>query len=136
MNPQNTTHCVLVVEDNPAVLECLVAYLRFLGRAALVAGDGVEADRLLRKCGEEVGCALIDWNLPGVDGLETCRLLRAARPGLPCCLMTWATAGDWQPPEGFRRVLGKPFGVAQLRDCLAVMGGEEGELAAGLATHS
>jgi two-component system alkaline phosphatase synthesis response regulator PhoP len=66
--------CILVVDDEPAVLD-LVAYN--LGRAnfqVLTATDGRQALELAQKASPDL--ILLDLMLPVVDGLEVCRQLR------------------------------------------------------------
>jgi DNA-binding NtrC family response regulator len=109
---------LLVVEDEPIILQLLLGYLHNLGVAAYGAPGALEAEQLLREHADEVGGALIDLCLRDADGVETRRRLERVKPGLRCCLMSGAGLSGLAPPEGFCHVLDKPFGLAQLRTCL------------------
>jgi len=75
---------VLLVDDDPALLEVLEAYLVGEGHAVLTAGNGLEAVSLLPKA--EV--AVLDWMLPGMSGLELLEQARKTRPNMPVLLLT------------------------------------------------
>ena len=66
---------VLIVEDEPAILELIAANLEHAGFAPLRAASAEEAARLLRETLPAV--ALVDWMLPGQSGLALARRLRA-----------------------------------------------------------
>ncbi|RMG27377.1 MAG: DNA-binding response regulator, partial [Gammaproteobacteria bacterium] len=65
----------LVVEDEPALREALVARLRAEGYAVDAAPDGEEGLYYGREYPIDV--AVVDLGLPGVSGLELIRRLRA-----------------------------------------------------------
>ena len=75
---------VLVVDDDPAVLEILTAYLLAEGHQVLTASDGVEGERLLGS----VDLAIFDWMLPGATGLDLTKTVRERYPRLPVLLLT------------------------------------------------
>lgn len=65
---------VLVVEDEPILLETLAYNLRKQGYEVLQASDGYQALQLARQ--ERPALLLLDVMLPGIDGYEVCRILR------------------------------------------------------------
>lgn len=65
---------VLVVEDEPEILEPLVHSLLKAGFNVLQAEDGLTACRLIGS--EQPDLVLLDIMLPDLDGWEVCRLLR------------------------------------------------------------
>jgi two-component system alkaline phosphatase synthesis response regulator PhoP len=67
---------ILVVDDEPAVLDLLVYNLRKAPYEVLTAADGRQALDLAHKA--EPDLILLDLMLPEVDGLEVCRQLRRA----------------------------------------------------------
>lgn len=75
---------VLIVDDDPAILEILRAYLTAEGHTVLEAGDGAQARALLPRA----DLAILDWMLPGVSGLDLAREARAARLDLPILMLT------------------------------------------------
>ena len=66
---------VLVVEDEPAILELIAVNLEHSGYAALRAASAEQAAQILRETRPDV--ALLDWMLPGQSGLALARRLRA-----------------------------------------------------------
>jgi two-component system phosphate regulon response regulator PhoB len=66
---------ILVVEDEPDILEVIEYNLTREGFRVLTARDGEDG---LRKAKQELPDAVVlDLMLPGIDGLEICRRLRA-----------------------------------------------------------
>jgi DNA-binding response OmpR family regulator len=76
---------ILVVDDEPIVREVVVRYLRREGFETLEAGDGLDAQELLRR--HEPSLVVLDLMLPGKDGLELCKWIRA-RSELPVIMLT------------------------------------------------
>jgi DNA-binding response OmpR family regulator len=76
---------VLVVDDEPTLREVVVRYLERAGYRALEAGDGGEAEALLRT--QPPDLVILDLMLPGTDGLELCRRIRADS-ALPVIMLT------------------------------------------------
>ncbi len=75
---------VLIVDDDPAILEILHAYLSGEGYEVLQAADGHQARELLPR----VDLAILDWMLPGVSGLDLAREARALGLELPLLMLT------------------------------------------------
>ena len=79
---------ILVVEDEPAILEVISASLRHAGHAVVAAESAEEA---LLKVGVALpDLALIDWMLPGLSGVELARRLRLAERtrNMPVIMLT------------------------------------------------
>ncbi len=108
-------HRILIVEDDPAILQGLEATLRNEHFDVVTAADGthglVEAKR------EAFDAIILDIMLPGMSGLDVCKTLRAAGSATPILMLTSKT-------EEMDKVLGlelgaddyvtKPFGVREL----------------------
>ncbi len=77
---------VLIVEDDPDIVELLELGLSAHGFRCVSVPDGEEAARLARK--EEIDLVLLDVMLPGIDGGEVLRRIRATRPGMPVMMLT------------------------------------------------
>lgn len=79
---------ILVVEDEPAILELISASLRHAGHAVISAESAEEALRLIGSALPDL--ALIDWMLPGVSGIELARRIRIAERtrNLPVIMLT------------------------------------------------
>jgi DNA-binding response OmpR family regulator len=65
---------VLVVDDEPALVELVQSYLQREGFRVLAAADGLTALELVRT--EQPDLIVLDLMLPGLDGMEVCRRLR------------------------------------------------------------
>jgi two-component system phosphate regulon response regulator PhoB len=95
---------ILVVEDEPDVVELLEFNLRGAGFEVVSAEDGGEA---LKKAREHIPALIIlDLMLPEVDGLEVCKILRRhpATAAIPIIMLT-AKASE------IDRVLGLELGA-------------------------
>ncbi len=66
---------VLVVDDEPPIVELVTGYLEREGWSVANAGDGREALDAVRRLDPDV--VILDVMLPGLDGVEVCRRLRA-----------------------------------------------------------
>ena len=65
---------VLIVEDDPHVLELVRLYLDQDGHRVLVAMNGIEGLQLAQEAAPDL--ILLDLMLPGIDGTEVCRRVR------------------------------------------------------------
>lgn len=65
---------ILVVDDEPPLVELVRSYLSREGFEILTAGDGPAAVQLVRDEAPDV--VVLDVMLPGFDGLEVCRQIR------------------------------------------------------------
>ncbi|MCZ6828073.1 MAG: response regulator [Gammaproteobacteria bacterium] len=72
---------VLVVDDDAAVRENLVAYLEDEGMQMAGAESGEQAVQMVRDGGQYQVCVM-DMRLPGMDGNATVMALHALRPEL------------------------------------------------------
>jgi DNA-binding response OmpR family regulator len=66
---------MLVVDDEPPIVELVTGYLEREGWSVASAGDGLEALEAVRRIDPDV--VVLDVMLPGLDGVEVCRQLRA-----------------------------------------------------------
>lgn len=72
---ENGAHTVLIVDDNPELLEFITDALRELGDFTVVtAGDGVEA--LHRFEASQPDCLVVDVRMPRLNGYQLVRALR------------------------------------------------------------
>ncbi len=77
---------VLVVDDEPSVLEVAADLLAAAGYEVLTAGSGHEALAVFRSRPEEVDAVLLDLLMPEMRGDEVVRELRALRSDVPILL--------------------------------------------------
>lgn len=105
---------VLVVEDEPVLLETLAYNLGKQGYEVLTAADGYQAIALARK--ERPALLILDLMLPGVDGFEVCRILRQEM-SVPILMLT-ARAEEVDKVVGLEvgadDYMTKPFSMREL----------------------
>lgn len=78
---------VLVVDDEPSILEVVELYLSQEGFRVVSASDGASALAAARR--QRPDLVILDLMLPGMSGLEVCRILRSeASPPLPVIMLT------------------------------------------------
>ncbi|MEN8183324.1 MAG: PAS domain S-box protein [Myxococcota bacterium] len=110
--PAERLTTVLVVEDEPDLLDSVRSLLKGSGYRVLGARDGDEALRIAAQAGEAVDLLLLDISLPGKDGLEVLRLLRREGCEAPAILCSGSP-----PPEVVGddvRFLAKPYAFEAL----------------------
>ena len=105
---------ILVVDDEPPIVDMLAYNLERANYEVLVARDGQEALEVGRR--EEPDLIILDLMLPKLDGLEVCRALRRERD-VPIIMLT---ARDAEVDRVVGLELGaddyvvKPFSVREL----------------------
>jgi two-component system OmpR family response regulator len=77
---------LLVVEDEPTILELLSGSLRFAGFDVVTASSGAGALRAAAACRPDL--ILLDVMLPDGDGFEVVRTLRSGGPRVPVIFIT------------------------------------------------
>jgi len=106
---------ILVIEDEPRILEFLARGLEAEGFSVLGARDGQEGLRLAEKAACDL--VILDLLLPRLDGLSVLRALETARPDLPVVIVS-ARADLKTKLNGFdlgaRDYLTKPFSLDEL----------------------
>jgi len=108
---------VLIVEDEPAILQLVAVNLEHAGYRTLRAASAEEAARLLGDALPDV--VLLDWMLPGQSGLQLARRLRSESRTreLPLIFLT-ARAGEIDKIAGLEAgaddYITKPFSTKEL----------------------
>ena len=105
-------HTVLVVDDDPNVLDVLASMLEDLGWDVLVAHDGAEALDLLGR-EDKISVLITDINMPAMDGHELAERAARLRPSLKVLQLS----GRERRRGGFP-LLKKPFSEADLMQVL------------------
>ena len=82
---------VLVVEDDPVVVETLTVYLEHAGFEVVAAGNGIDGLRLAAQ--QPFALVVLDWMLPGIAGPDVLRRLRASSD-VPVMMLTARTTED------------------------------------------
>jgi CheY-like chemotaxis protein len=110
---------ILVVDDDPGVLEYASNVLEECGYAVLAARDGATALIMLRD-NAPIDLLFTDIVMPGLDGIEVARRASEESPGLKV-LFTSGYVADAAPAG---RLLKKPYRPRQLAGEVAEMLGE------------
>jgi two-component system, OmpR family, alkaline phosphatase synthesis response regulator PhoP len=105
---------VLVVDDEPQIVQVVRDYLEHGGFAVLTAGDGPTALRVART--QHPDLVILDLGLPGLDGLDVTRSLR--RDGAVPIIMLTARGDESDKLVGLELgaddYLTKPFSPKEL----------------------
>lgn len=110
---------ILVVEDNPDLLDMACELLSRLGHDVQGAGTGEEA--LARIDAQPFDVLLTDLVLPGVSGVDVARQALRVRPALQVIVASGYGAVDTARLEFPFTVLPKPYSLDQLRDAVAAL---------------
>jgi DNA-binding response OmpR family regulator len=106
---------ILVIEDEPGIVDFLQRGLKAYGYEVEAAVDGVAgSDRALR---EPFDLVVLDLMLPGLSGLEVLRLIHERKPALPVIVLT--ARGEVEDrvnglDAGAIDYLTKPFSLSEL----------------------
>ncbi len=115
------TETILVVEDEPAVLDITIRFLNRLGYKVVAAADPETALAIATRNQSEIHLVLCDVDLPGMSGPALYRQLAAIRPELAVIFVS-GYAGDRE--DGHAGVpddatfLQKPYSVITLGEAL------------------
>lgn len=106
---------ILLIEDEPGIVDFLRRGLEGQGLQIAVEMDGIEGERTALR--ESFDMIVLDLMLPGRSGLDVLRSLRTAKPGLPVIVLT--ARGDVEDrvaglDAGAADYLVKPFSLAEL----------------------
>jgi CheY-like chemotaxis protein len=107
---------ILVVDDEPMVLDVAARSFEVKGFQTATAGSGAAAVRLYKEKGP-FDVVILDLAMPNMNGLETARAIRQLDSRAVLLLMTgWATEPDAAQLEeaGVNRTIAKPFEVEQV----------------------
>ncbi len=106
---------ILVVDDEPSIVDAVATALRYEGYEVDEAGTGREALRAVAL--HEPDLVVLDWMLPDVDGLEVGRRLRARGHSSAVLFLTARDATE-NKVEALRAggddYVTKPFSLAEL----------------------
>ena len=77
---------VLVIDDEPSIVDLFTEYLNGQGFDVISAGGGEEGLDRLRLDSPDI--VLLDMRMPGLDGLETLRRIRKINMGVPVLMIS------------------------------------------------
>jgi DNA-binding NtrC family response regulator len=110
---------VLVVDDDPAIVNLLGSFLRGRAYQVVTASDGAEAVRKVKL--EHPGIVLLDLNMPGKGGLEVLDEIKNYDHGIGVIVITGLSdpgIGREALKKGAFDFLTKPFDLRHLEKVL------------------
>jgi CheY-like chemotaxis protein len=116
---------LLVIDDDPILLQTLRNILENDGHAVTVANggaDGIAAFREAMAAGRSIAAVITDLGMPNIDGRKVAAAIKAESPETPVMLLTgWGQRliDDDDAPAHVDRVLSKPPKLRDLRQALA-----------------
>ena len=113
---------VLLVDDEPLVLELGKQMLRRLGYDVFIAGDGFEALAVFEANRDRIDLAVLDIEMPRMDGRQTLVRLRESGARFPVLVASGfieAQARDKLKDAYVDGFIQKPFHVSQLQEKIA-----------------
>lgn len=109
---------ILVVDDEPDILDVVVMMLEFEGFSTRAARDGFEALEIVER--ERPGLVLLDMRMPGMDGWGFARSLKERGIDVPVIVMTAAqNARHWAEEIDADAYVEKPFNMDKLLETVA-----------------
>jgi signal transduction histidine kinase/CheY-like chemotaxis protein len=115
---------ILLVDDNPAILELNDILLERDGHEVTVAGSGAEALRILSK--RVFDAVFLDEEMPGMSGVEVAKRIRAGEAPVDKRPIIFALTGNTTQEDrtrllaaGFDACLGKPFRAEEFHEAAA-----------------
>lgn len=120
--PKASRPTILVVDDEPSILEILGRFAEDGGFSVVTCGGGQEALEHLKHHRADI--ALVDLRMPGVGGLEVVRAIRDADPDCQVVLMSGQATIDSAVEAvklGAIDYLTKPFDIGKLKRILSVV---------------
>ena len=97
---------ILLVDDEPAVLDLCQTILRLGGYNVIAAGSGIVALRLIQNSAQSIDLALLDLMMPGMNGIELAKQLQSGNPEVRIVLMT-----GYGPAEIARLIRDNPYRI-------------------------
>lgn len=118
---------VLVVDDEPLVLELARHMLEKMGFTVLTADNGREGLEVFRQHAGQLRCVLLDMTMPQMDGEQTYREMRRLQETVPVILMSGyneQTATSRLAGRGLAGFVHKPYDFATLARAIRKVLGE------------
>jgi signal transduction histidine kinase len=113
---------VLVVDDDPMMLEAAAEMLNAMGYTVVARKDGVEAVEHYRDHHREIDLVVLDVVMPRMDGVECLRRIRGINPAAVVVAISGYSDREKEQSivrEGAKALLKKPFRASQLSSVLA-----------------
>jgi len=109
---------ILVVDDEPMVLEMAHSALMQMGYEVLTARDGLEAVEIYRSKHSGIDLVVMDLTMPRMDGREAFEEMQKIQPGIRVILSSGFSEQESVPQilgKGLAGFLQKPYTIKDLR---------------------
>lgn len=109
--------CLLLVDDDRVVQTAIRRRLEIEGFEVLVAGNGIEALRVMEQSRARIGLVVTDFTMPEMDGPTLAPLLRKMAPTVPIIGISGRDQESRRAELrelGFSEIMNKPFEAAEL----------------------
>lgn len=119
---QSSANAILVVDDEPAVLQATGRLLERMGYRAVCTNDPLTVEAMLPTIDPPVSLVLSDVHMPGLDGWQLADRLRASHPQMPVVMMSGHADSLRSPTAdhpGVVALMAKPFTSRELGDTIA-----------------
>lgn len=117
---------ILVVDDDPVLLQLFKLVFQRSGFQVLTANSGRDAINIYQSCHETIDLVLLDVCMPGQDGPSTLRKLQRINSSILACFIS-GHSPDYTPQElldrGAIRFFPKPYPTDKLtREIHSILG--------------
>jgi len=120
MDDLQTKDTILLVDDEPVVLDVGALMVKKLGYNVLQAANGMEASQIFRDNVNDICLVILDMILPDENGLDTCKKLKEIKSDVK--VLHTSGLGRAQNGDGlgsdFDGFLQKPFRIEELSSTL------------------
>jgi CheY-like chemotaxis protein len=112
---------VLVIEDDPTLVNLYGDIIEYNGVVVSSASTGTDGVEMFKKNRDNILCVIVDFLMPGMSGLETIKQIRGICPDITIILISafltknFVHGDDTAKPDFF---LQKPFHLADLIDII------------------
>ncbi len=111
------TETILVVDDEPSVVETTRAVLQSLGYTVLIAGNGQEAVALYQSQQHNIDLLIMDVVMPELSGIEAAKAIRQLNPQVKIIFATGydrSNSLDGKAAMHSETVISKPFSAGSI----------------------
>jgi two-component system, OmpR family, response regulator MprA len=108
---------ILLVEDDPGARQSIKLLLTIDRHQVVEPARGVDAIELLKS--QPFDLVILDYFMPEMRGSELARRVRDIYPSLPILMITAYLEQLEESEKPVDAVLGKPFGIEELRQAIA-----------------
>jgi len=108
---------ILLVDDDPSARQSIKLLLNIDRHSVTAAQDGIEALGLLAK--EAFDVVIVDYAMPKMLGGDLAAIIKRAKPSQPILMITAYLEKLVASDTPVDALLGKPFGIEDLRRAIA-----------------